>query len=66
MKNKFKRFKDILGSFGLFVGVPAFVSWIGNRLFDFNEIYVLIIIIFLLWMISIECRIRDIMGVKNE
>jgi len=63
---KAKRFKSFLSNFGIFAGLPSFISWIGGRLFSYNELYVFLGSLTIIWMAYTEFRIQDLNKKSNN
>lgn len=63
-KNYHSRYISTLGWFGMLTGIPTFLAGLGKKL-GYNEFAVFFISLCLLWIGSIEFRLKDL-GVKKN
>lgn len=63
-KSYHSRYLSGLGWFGVLTGIPTFFTWIGGKL-GYQELPVFFLSLFLVWVGSIEFRLKDLGGKIN-
>lgn len=59
-KNYIEIFWNIIKTFLLITGIPLFVAELMEKYFSYNFFLVFIITLFIIWVTTIELRLRDI------